>query len=208
MHVSSTPSTNLPFRCTGIMRASGASARILCARGPRFGRRGDAITPAVGAQFDAWGGIRGLPPLAVGGCDPEPRQRLWLLELRPGSDAQPRRPGHRAVASAPCSWRRGGDAAYYSTSAHAERHAWGKKMMGWQVISRTTMLTGAAAAVLGACGAESPEPSPVPVCGIPECLRAVECVTECGGPVVSSGCCPCAEGTFDSITCPTSSASQ
>ncbi len=33
------------------------------------------------------------------------------------------------------------------------------------------------------------------------CLRAVECVSECGGKVVQSGCCPCPEGTFDSIEC-------
>ena len=34
-----------------------------------------------------------------------------------------------------------------------------------------------------------------------QCFRAIECVEECGGPVLSSGCCPCGEGTFDSITC-------
>jgi hypothetical protein len=68
-----------------------------------------------------------------------------------------------------------------------------------------TMRLAAAVALLGACGAESPEPAPVPDCGIPECFRAVECVTECGGAVVSSGCCPCAEGTFDSISCPAGS---
>ena len=34
-----------------------------------------------------------------------------------------------------------------------------------------------------------------------QCFRAIECVEQCGGPVLSSGCCPCAEGTFDSISC-------
>jgi hypothetical protein len=38
-------------------------------------------------------------------------------------------------------------------------------------------------------------------CGIPECFRAVLCVAECGGEVLQSGCCPCPEGTFDSIVC-------
>ena len=40
-----------------------------------------------------------------------------------------------------------------------------------------------------------------PGCGIPECFRAVLCVAECGGEVLQSGCCPCPEGTFDSIVC-------
>jgi hypothetical protein len=34
-----------------------------------------------------------------------------------------------------------------------------------------------------------------------QCIRAIECVKECGGPVVSSGCCPCKPPTFDSISC-------
>lgn len=34
-----------------------------------------------------------------------------------------------------------------------------------------------------------------------ECIRGVICVEECGGKVVSSGCCPCPEGTIDSIAC-------
>ena len=38
-------------------------------------------------------------------------------------------------------------------------------------------------------------------CGLIECFRAVECVQSCGGPIVSSGCCPCAAGTFDRISC-------
>ncbi|HMJ12633.1 MAG TPA: hypothetical protein VK524_14520 [Polyangiaceae bacterium] len=38
-------------------------------------------------------------------------------------------------------------------------------------------------------------------CDIPECFRAVNCVAECGGPILSSSCCPCPKGTFDNITC-------
>lgn len=37
-------------------------------------------------------------------------------------------------------------------------------------------------------------------CG--ECFRAVNCVKECGGEVLQSGCCPCPPGTFDDISCP------
>jgi hypothetical protein len=29
------------------------------------------------------------------------------------------------------------------------------------------------------------------------CVRPIDCVAFCGGPVLSSGCCPCAHGTFD-----------
>jgi hypothetical protein len=38
-------------------------------------------------------------------------------------------------------------------------------------------------------------------CEIIECFRAVLCVEKCGGPVLSSGCCPCPPPTFDSISC-------
>src|SRR5512141_2639316 len=38
-------------------------------------------------------------------------------------------------------------------------------------------------------------------CGLIECFRNVECVAECGGPVLRSSCCPCAAGTFDRIQC-------
>jgi hypothetical protein len=38
-------------------------------------------------------------------------------------------------------------------------------------------------------------------CGVSECVRAVECVSACGGPVVQSGCCPCPTGTFDDLLC-------
>ena len=34
-----------------------------------------------------------------------------------------------------------------------------------------------------------------------QCVRVVECVTRCGGPVVQSGCCPCPLGSFDDIDC-------
>ncbi|HLK89139.1 MAG TPA: hypothetical protein VKZ18_04540 [Polyangia bacterium] len=37
-------------------------------------------------------------------------------------------------------------------------------------------------------------------CGVIECLRAYECVASCGGPVQSSGCCPCAAPLFDRAT--------
>ena len=36
----------------------------------------------------------------------------------------------------------------------------------------------------------------------PECLRAVRCVTACGGTPVSLGCCPCTPPAFDDISCP------
>ena len=39
-------------------------------------------------------------------------------------------------------------------------------------------------------------------CDIPECFRAVNCVAECGGPILQSSCCPCPKGTFDDIVCP------
>jgi hypothetical protein len=38
-------------------------------------------------------------------------------------------------------------------------------------------------------------------CDLVECFRNVDCVAQCGGPVLKSGCCPCAAGTFDSIQC-------
>jgi hypothetical protein len=36
----------------------------------------------------------------------------------------------------------------------------------------------------------------------PTCFRAVRCVTTCGGPAVSHGCCPCVPPAFDDISCP------
>lgn len=38
-------------------------------------------------------------------------------------------------------------------------------------------------------------------CEVIECFRAIECVTECGGPVLKASCCPCDPGTFDNIEC-------
>jgi hypothetical protein len=38
-------------------------------------------------------------------------------------------------------------------------------------------------------------------CTTIQCFRAIDCVEYCGGPVLESGCCPCATGTFDSIQC-------
>lgn len=34
-------------------------------------------------------------------------------------------------------------------------------------------------------------------CADAQCVRAIECVAACDGPVIKSGCCPCDEGTFD-----------
>jgi hypothetical protein len=36
----------------------------------------------------------------------------------------------------------------------------------------------------------------------PTCFRAVRCVTSCGGPPVSFGCCSCVPPAFDDISCP------
>ena len=38
----------------------------------------------------------------------------------------------------------------------------------------------------------------------PTCFRAVRCVTSCGGPTVSFGCCSCVPPAFDDISCPKS----
>jgi len=40
-------------------------------------------------------------------------------------------------------------------------------------------------------------------CEISECLRANVCLDQCGGKVVSSGCCACGEGTVDELSCST-----
>lgn len=37
-------------------------------------------------------------------------------------------------------------------------------------------------------------------CNLIECFRAYECVEYCGGPIVSSGCCACDNGTIDQVT--------
>jgi hypothetical protein len=56
-------------------------------------------------------------------------------------------------------------------------------------------------ASLGGAPPPAERTAPGKGCGIPECFRAVLCVAECGGEVLQSGCCPCPEGTFDSIVC-------
>lgn len=38
-------------------------------------------------------------------------------------------------------------------------------------------------------------------CQFVQCFRAINCVTRCGGPILSSGCCPCAAPAFDSVQC-------
>ena len=38
-------------------------------------------------------------------------------------------------------------------------------------------------------------------CEIIECFRANVCLDNCGGKVVSSGCCPCSEGTVEELSC-------
>ncbi len=43
-------------------------------------------------------------------------------------------------------------------------------------------------------------------CGIPECFAPVECVEQCGGAIVQSGCCPCEGGLIDVYTCGTGGA--
>jgi hypothetical protein len=40
----------------------------------------------------------------------------------------------------------------------------------------------------------------------PTCFRAVRCVTSCGGPTVTFGCCSCVPPAFDDISCPKSGA--
>lgn len=65
----------------------------------------------------------------------------------------------------------------------------------------TSWWLGALLAVAGCSHAPKDLPSTPPKCDIPECFRAVNCVEECGGPILSSSCCPCPDGTFDDITC-------
>jgi hypothetical protein len=40
----------------------------------------------------------------------------------------------------------------------------------------------------------------------PTCFRAIRCVTTCGGPAVSHGCCSCVPPAFDDISCPRTAA--
>ncbi|MBW2464680.1 MAG: hypothetical protein JRH11_23735 [Deltaproteobacteria bacterium] len=55
------------------------------------------------------------------------------------------------------------------------------------------------------CSADDPHPtdSGSSTCEETPCLRANECVATCDGPVLYSGCCPCAEGQLDRVVeCP------
>ena len=45
------------------------------------------------------------------------------------------------------------------------------------------------------------ERSDARACEQMECFRANQCVSECGGAVVSSGCCACEAPLFDSLQC-------
>jgi hypothetical protein len=36
-----------------------------------------------------------------------------------------------------------------------------------------------------------------------ECIVASTCVEKCGGPIITQGCCPCGEGTFERSACDT-----
>jgi len=79
------------------------------------------------------------------------------------------------------------------------------------VISTTLARALALLLVAGACSADPPDGSAsggsapdsavnaAPTCDIPECFRPVECVAECGGPILSSSCCPCPEGQLDRL---------
>jgi len=40
-----------------------------------------------------------------------------------------------------------------------------------------------------------------PDCEVVQCIRPIDCVEVCGGPVLKSSCCPCDEGTFDNFEC-------
>jgi hypothetical protein len=44
--------------------------------------------------------------------------------------------------------------------------------------------------------------STVRLCERVQCARAIICVEQCGGPVISAGCCPCAAPAFESMQCP------
>jgi hypothetical protein len=50
--------------------------------------------------------------------------------------------------------------------------------------------------------ADKPKKPAEPDCKTASCVRAVDCVKKCGGPVVQTGCCPCPAGTVDSLDCP------
>lgn len=51
------------------------------------------------------------------------------------------------------------------------------------------------------CRPPSVPDAAAPDCATTPCVRAVRCVSACGGAVVQSGCCPCPAGTFDDLVC-------
>ncbi len=53
----------------------------------------------------------------------------------------------------------------------------------------------------GATGGGGGSSSP-PSCEDMTCVRAFECVRECGGEILASGCCKCTAPLFDNISCP------
>jgi hypothetical protein len=61
--------------------------------------------------------------------------------------------------------------------------------------SGTTGSSGGSDAMGGYGGSTGPE------CENVQCFRSIDCVEECGGPVLKSSCCPCDPGTFDNIEC-------
>ena len=61
--------------------------------------------------------------------------------------------------------------------------------------------TGGVASEAATTGGDATGGGGSPDCEQIQCIRAIECVESCEGPVVKSGCCPCDEGTFDRIEC-------
>ncbi len=66
-------------------------------------------------------------------------------------------------------------------------------------IGNTTTAAGGAGNATGAGGAAGSSTDGGPDCNTIECLRPYECVEYCGGPILASGCCPCADGQIDSF---------
>jgi len=58
--------------------------------------------------------------------------------------------------------------------------------------------------ILAGCADDTDdEPTELADCEMMECVRLVQCVASCDGPVVSSGCCPCPDGQLDrDFECP------
>jgi hypothetical protein len=55
----------------------------------------------------------------------------------------------------------------------------------------------ATAGAAGKSGASGGSSGAASSCAEAQCVRAIECVAACDGPVLQSGCCPCDAGTFD-----------